>query len=46
MPVIAYTYPGTTTRTRWVFEGYFGVEAIAKTLREIGMCHVVIEEDA
>ena len=45
MTVIAYTYPGTFTRTRWRVQPG-DAESTAATLREIGMVHVVIEEDA
>jgi hypothetical protein len=45
MPVIAYTYPGTFTRTRWRVQPD-SAESVARQLREAGMVHVVIEEDA
>ena len=45
MTVIAYTYPGTTSRVRWLFPDG-DVSAVVKTLREVGMLHVAVEEDA
>lgn len=45
MTVVAYTDPRDNRRHRWQFK--FGdLSAVVQTLREVGMVHVVIEEES